>query len=90
MTFQERESGLLVATEKPPAPPEHPVRAVIRDALANLAGELDAFEQTCHGHIGDFCINEVAHALISCYESPGAYEISDLGQVIRGFLKGAA
>jgi hypothetical protein len=82
----QRESGLLVALEKPTPPPEHSVRQVIRDAMAKLAEELGNFEQTTHCVIGDGSIRSVADALRDCYDDPRAYTISDLNQLIDQFL----
>lgn len=93
MNIQERESGLLVATGKAPRPvppPEHPARKVIRDALAKLSNELGEFEQTTHGVIGQFTIENVASKLAVCYERPTAYSISNLSQYIDGLLREAS
>lgn len=43
MNVMQRQSGLLAVTDKPerpPKPPEHPARQVIRDALSKLANDL--------------------------------------------------
>jgi hypothetical protein len=89
-----RESGLVVATDKPPepppalVPPEHPVRAVIRDALRTLADGLSHFEQTTHGSLmARMATAElVSEALVRAYDKPDAYSISELSQRIRAFV----
>ena len=82
MIVQERESGILVATEQAPPPPEHAVCGVIRDAMAKLSTTLDDFCQTTHCHAGNGSIEDVTAALVRCYREPGAYTISDLAQAI--------
>lgn len=89
MKLQERPSGLLVPATKPEPPPEHPVRKVIREAMAKVAEELGNFEQTTHGILGDGTVYSVAGALARCYEDPRAYTISDLNQLIDQFVKAA-
>ncbi len=94
MNISTTPSGLILATDKPivpPAPPEHPVRAVIRKHLAALADELDGFEQTTHGHIRlpPGGIGSVAEEIVNCYDEPRAFSISSLSQEIRVLLKEA-
>lgn len=94
MNLHRTPSGLLLATDKPiepPKPPEHPVRAVIREHLAKMADELGRFEQTTHGRIrlaGDD-IEQVGDELANCYSDPTAFRISELSQSIRSLLKEA-
>jgi hypothetical protein len=89
MNYEKRDSGLVVATEKAPKPPEHPALAGIRNNLFNLAIGLNDFEQTTHGNMGPHTIQSVADALVRCYENPTSYTISDLNQVIDGFVGGS-
>lgn len=87
MNYQQRESGLVVPISKPEPPPEHPVRQVIREALAGLDERLSEFEHTCHGTFGDGSIGLVAKALVQCWNEPKAYTISDLAQLIEQFQR---
>ncbi len=87
MNFEERESGLVVPVQPPAPEPEHPARAVIRQALRKLAGELGQFDQTTHGRLGSPTIDAVAADLIVCYQDPRAYTISNLVQAIRALCQ---
>lgn len=64
-------------------------RAAILDALSALDDRLGHFEQTTHAHIPihGVTIRGVAEALVAAYETPGAYEISNLSQEIRRFVR---
>ena len=65
---------------------EHPVRAVIREHLRNLAAALGQFEQTTHASLflpGSMW--NVTEALRDCYEKPSAFRISELDQRLTSF-----
>lgn len=66
---------------------EHPSRKDIRDALAALDKSLCQYEQTTHGTLWAGGIEHVAKALVKAYHRPGAFEVSELSQCIRKFLK---
>lgn len=85
MDYQQRESGLVVPISKPEPPPEHPVRQVIREALAALNERLCKFEHTCHATCGNGSIESATKALNRCFNEPTAYTISDLSQLLDQF-----
>ena len=87
--FEQRKSGLVVPREKPADPPEHPLRPMIREALAALAEKMN-FTMTTHGCLGPHNIASVASSLIAAYENPTPYSISNLYQHAQGLCKDAA
>lgn len=68
----------------------NPVQQIIATKLKELAKELEQFEQTTHGKIGQWCsIERVASALVAAHNEPSAYNISDLSQLIEMYLRAA-
>lgn len=85
--FEQRPSGLIAPV--PPAEetvsvPDHvDAKNAIRDNLQWLERHLAAFEQTTHGRVSQGTIEEVAQALVACYNNPTSFTISDLAQHIQ-------
>jgi hypothetical protein len=65
------------------------IRQAIRDALTSLRAQLGHFEQTTHGsgYYHGATIENVAAALIEAWNRPTSFTVSELDQVIGGFLK---
>lgn len=63
------------------------IRAAIRAVLKALETDLGSFLQTTHGCLGGGSIEDVADRLQMCWNDPNAFNVSELSQVIRAFLK---
>lgn len=68
---------------------DNAVRQAILSCLIVLDDSLGKFEQTTHASLFRHgpTIKMVADALVECWESPKAVNISELSQVIQGFIK---
>lgn len=90
MHVEQRKSGLVVASDRPPkptAPPEPTARKALRRSLAAVRDSLCGFEQTTHGIIcaKPVTIEYVCEELVKAYNEPDAYHLSNLSQVIGKF-----